>query len=38
MTSRRRREPCWYDVERAIKLLIGLAEGIAQLTKAIHRG
>ncbi len=38
MTARRRRHPYWYDVERAVKLLIGLADEIVQLIKAIHGG
>ncbi len=31
-----RRRPCWYNVDQAMKLLLGLAEGIVQLIKAIR--
>jgi hypothetical protein len=38
VTRKRRRNPCWYDVGEAVKLLIGLADGIAQLIRSIHGG
>jgi hypothetical protein len=38
VTRKRRRSPCWYDVGQAMKLLIGLADGIAQLIRSIHGG
>lgn len=37
MTKKRRR-PCWYDVDQAVKLMLTLAEGIVQLIRSAHGG
>jgi hypothetical protein len=36
MAGDRHRWPSWYDAEQAVKLLLGLAEGIMQLIEAIR--
>jgi hypothetical protein len=38
MTANRHRHPCWYDVDQAVKLLLSIAEGIAQLIRTLHGG
>ena len=38
MTRKRHPKPCWSDMGQALKLLLGLADEIVQLIKAIHGG
>jgi hypothetical protein len=38
VAKKRRQRLCWYDVEQALKLLLGLANEIVKLIKAIHGG
>ena len=38
MAKKCRQRPYWYDVEQALKLLLGLADEIVKLIKVIHGG